>query len=126
MAYARVATFDGVTPEHLDGLRQRIEEDGQPEGMNATEFIFLHDPDSSKTVSIILFDSAEDYERGSAILDGVDRDDAPGQRTSVDRYEVAIRMVIEPSAEPGEPELATPELDSVEGFYSGPIVGPSA
>jgi hypothetical protein len=92
MAYARVATFDGVTTEHLDGLRKRIEEDGQPEGMNATEFLFLQDPDSGKTLSIILFDSAEDYEQGSAILDGVNRDDAPGQRTSVDRYEVAIRM----------------------------------
>jgi hypothetical protein len=92
MAYARVATFDGVTAEHLDGLRKRIEEDGQPEGMNATEFLFLQNPDSGKTLSIILFDSAEDYEQGSAILDGVNRDDAPGQRTSVDRYEVAIRM----------------------------------
>jgi hypothetical protein len=92
MAYARVATFDGVTAEHLDGLRKRIEEVGQPEGMNATEFLFLQNPDSGKTLSIILFDSAEDYEQGSAILDGVNRDDAPGQRTSVDRYEVAIRM----------------------------------
>jgi hypothetical protein len=60
--------------------------------MNATDFIVLHDPDSTKTVSIVLFDSAEDYERGSAVLDGIPRDDAPGQRTSVDRYQVAIRM----------------------------------
>jgi len=92
MAFARVATFDGVTSEHLDGLRQRIEEEGQPEGMNATELLFLHDPDSGKTISIVLFDTAEDHERGSAILDAVSRDGAPGQRTSVDRYEVAIRM----------------------------------
>ena len=28
--------------------------------------------------------------------------------------------VIEPSAEPGDPEIATPELESVEGFATGP------
>jgi len=92
MAFARVATFEGITAEHLDALRQRIEEQGQPDGMNATDFIVLHDPDASKSISIVLFDSAEDYERGSAILDGMPRDDAPGQRTSVERYEVAVRM----------------------------------
>ena len=92
MAFARVATFEGVTTEHLDALRQRIAEQGQPEGMNATDFIVLHDPDANRTVSIVLFDTAEDYEQGNAILGGVPRDDAPGQRTSVDRYEVAIRM----------------------------------
>jgi hypothetical protein len=32
--------------------------------------------------------------------------------------------VIEPSAEPGEPEIATPELASVEGFGSAPIKQP--
>ena len=92
MALARVASFDGVTAEHVDGLRQRIEEQGQPEGMNATEFLVLFDPDGGKTVSVVLFDNAEDYERGSAILDGMPRENAPGQRTSVERYEVAIRM----------------------------------
>jgi hypothetical protein len=92
MAFARVATFEGITAEHLDALRQRIEEQGQPDGMKATDLLFLHDPDAGKTISIVLFDSAEDYEQGSAILDGVARGDAPGQRTSVDRYEVAIRM----------------------------------
>jgi hypothetical protein len=91
MAFARVATFEGITVEHLDALRQRVEEQGQPDGMNATDFIVLYDPDAGKTLSIVLFDSAEDYERGSAILDGIPRDDAPGERTSVDRYEVAIR-----------------------------------
>jgi hypothetical protein len=92
MAFARIATFEGMTAEHLDALRQRVEEQGQPDGMNATDFVVLFDPDSGKSISVVLFDSAEDYERGSAILDGVPRDDAPGQRTSVDRYEVAIRM----------------------------------
>jgi hypothetical protein len=92
MAFARVATFEGITADHLDALRQRVEEQGQPEGMNATDFIVLHDPDAGKSISIVLFDSAEEYERGSAILDGLPRDDAPGQRTSVARYEVAVRM----------------------------------
>jgi hypothetical protein len=69
-----------------------LEEQGQPDGMNATDVIVLHDPDASKSISIVLFDSAEDYERGSTILNRMPRDDAPGQRTSVKRYEVAVRM----------------------------------
>ena len=92
MALARVATFEGVTAEHVDGLRKRIEENGQPEGMNATEFLVLFDPGTGKSVSIVLFDNEDDYEKGSAILDGVNRDDAPGGRTSVERFEVPIRM----------------------------------
>ena len=67
-------------------------EGGQPEGMNASEFLVLFDPDTGKSVSIVLFDTVEDYESGNAILDGVNRDDAPGGRTSVERFEVPIRI----------------------------------
>ncbi|HUG63648.1 MAG TPA: hypothetical protein VMK83_00365 [Gaiellaceae bacterium] len=51
----------------------------------------LHDPDSSEAVAILLFDSDEDYRRGHEVLDAMPAPETPGQRTSVKRYDVAIR-----------------------------------
>lgn len=92
MALARVVTFEGVDRARVDQLRQQIEEGERPEGLNATEIIVLHDADASKSVSIVFFDNEEDYASGSAILDAMPRDDTPGERTSVSKYDVAIRM----------------------------------
>ena len=92
MALARVVTFEGVDRARVDQLRQQIEEGERPEGLNATEIIVLHDADASGSVSIVFFDNEEDYASGSAILDAMPRDDTPGERTSVSKYDVAIRM----------------------------------
>ena len=48
--------------------------------------------DASKSLAIVFFDNEEDYASGNAILDAMPRDDTPGQRTSVSKYDVAIRM----------------------------------
>lgn len=92
MPLARVVTFEGVDRARVDQLRQQIEEGERPEGLNATEIIVLHDADASRSVSIVFFDNEEDYASGSAILDAMPRDDTPGERTSVSKYDVAIRM----------------------------------
>jgi hypothetical protein len=92
MALARVVTFEGVDRARVDQLRQQIEEGERPEGLNATEIIVLHDADASRSVSIVFFDNEEDYASGSAILDAMPRDDTPGERTSVSKYDVSIRM----------------------------------
>jgi hypothetical protein len=92
MALARVVTFEGVDRARVDQLRQQIESGEQPEGLNATEIIVLHDADADRSLSIIFFDSEEDYARGNEILDAMPRDDTPGERTSVSKYDVAIRM----------------------------------
>jgi hypothetical protein len=92
MALARVVTFEGVDRERVDQVRQEIEGGERPEGLNATEIIILHDADSSRSVSIVFFDNEEDYASGSAILDAMPREDTPGERTSVSKYDVAIRM----------------------------------
>lgn len=92
MALARVVAFEGVDRARVDQLRQQIEEGERPEGLNATEIIVLHDADASRSVSIVFFDNEEDYASGSAILDAMPRDDTPGERTSVSKYDVAIRM----------------------------------
>ena len=92
MALARVVTFDGVDRARIDQLQQQIEGGERPEGLNATEILVLHDANANKSVSIVFFDGEEDYASGDAILDAMPRDDTPGQRTSVEKYDVAIRM----------------------------------
>ncbi len=92
MALARVVTFEGVDRARIDQLRQQIEGGERPEGLNATEFIVLHDATADKSLTIVFFDNEEDYASGNAILDAMPRDDTPGERTSVTKYDVAIRM----------------------------------
>ena len=98
MALARVVAFDGVTDERI---AQRVDAildagfvggDPQPEGLNATEMLLLHNSGDAKTLAIVFFDSEEDYARGDEILSAMPRDDTPGQRTSVSKYDVAMRM----------------------------------
>jgi hypothetical protein len=92
MALARVVSFEGVAPERIEELRRDISESEQPEGMNATEFLVLYDGETQRSLAIVFFETEEDYRRGDAILDAMPRGDTPGQRTSVAKYDVALRM----------------------------------
>ena len=92
MALARVVTFEGVSSERIEQLRGEIGSGEQPEGMNATEMLVLHDADAQKSIAIVFFDNEEDYARGNQILDAMPTGDTPGHRMSVSRYDVAIRM----------------------------------
>ena len=92
MAIARVVTFEGVGHERIDQLRKQVEEGEQPEGLNATEFIVLHDADAEKSIAIVFFDNEADYAQGDAILSAMPAGDTPGARTSVSKFDVAIRM----------------------------------
>jgi hypothetical protein len=92
MALARVVTFEGVDSERIEQLRQQIEGGDRPEGLDATELIVLHDAGSDKALTIVVFDDEDAYTRGNAILDAMPAGDTPGQRTSVTKYDVAIRM----------------------------------
>jgi hypothetical protein len=92
MALARVVTFEGVDRARIDQLREQIETGEQPEGLKATEIIVLHDADADKSLTVVFFDNENDYARGNEILDAMPRGDTPGERTSVSKYDVAIRM----------------------------------
>jgi hypothetical protein len=92
MAIARVVTFEGVDRARIDGLKSRIEEGDRPEGLDASELIVLHDPDGKRSLTLVFFDSEDAYRRGDEILDAMPTGDTPGQRRSVERYDVAIRM----------------------------------
>jgi hypothetical protein len=91
MTLARVVTFDGVGQDRIDEIREGME-GAPPEGLNPTEMLVLHDPDAEQAMAIIFFDNEDDYRKGDAVLDAMPSGDTPGRRTSVKRYEVAIRM----------------------------------
>jgi len=92
MALARVVSFDGVNSERIAQLSSDIEGGEQPEGMNATEMLLLHDPDSDQALAIVFFDSEDDYRKGDEVLGAMSAGDTPGRRTGVSKYQVATRM----------------------------------
>ena len=93
MAVARVVTFEGVTPERIEQLREEITgSEGPPVDVPATEMLVLHDPQAEKSLAIVFFDNEDDYARGHAALDAMPAGDTPGRRVEIDKYDVAIRM----------------------------------
>ena len=93
MALARVVTFEGVDKDRIDQLRREMEQGGeQPEGVPATEIIVLHDAEAGKSLVVVFFDSEDDYRKGDEALNAMPAGDTPGRRTSVTKYDVAIRM----------------------------------
>lgn len=93
MALARVVAFEGVTSDRIEQLRREITEaEGAPEDVPATEMLVLHDPGAGKSLAILFFENEDDYARGHATLDAMPAGDTPGNRLSVDKYDVAIRM----------------------------------
>jgi hypothetical protein len=92
MAIARVVTFDGVDSDRIQQMKQEMDSGERPDDIPATEIIVLHDADSSKSIAIVFFDNEDDYKRGDEALNAMPATDTPGQRTSVAKYDVAIRM----------------------------------
>lgn len=92
MALARVVSFDGVDSARMAELASEIEGGEQPEGMNATEMLLLHDPDADQALAIVFFDSEDDYRKGDEVLGSMPTGDTPGRRTGVTKYQVATRM----------------------------------
>ena len=91
---ARVVTFDGVSSDRMNEMKKEMEGGEPPEGMDATELLVLHDPDSEKSLVVVFFDDADAYNRGDEILSAMPTGDTPGQRTSVSKYNVAHRQTM--------------------------------
>lgn len=92
MALARVVTFDGVSKQRIEEMKREMEEGGRPDDVPAKEILVLHDPDTEKSVAILFFESEDDYRRGDEALNAMPAADTPGQRTSVTKYDVAVRI----------------------------------
>lgn len=92
MALARVVEFEGVDSDRIQQLKKDIETGDRPEGLPATDFILLYDADAQKSVAIVFFENEDDYRQGDATLSAMPTDDTPGRRSSVAKYDVAIRV----------------------------------
>jgi len=92
MTLARVVAFDGVSSDRVAEMQREMQDEEQPEGLNAKEMIMLHDPDAEKALVILFFESDEDYRKGDEILDAMPAGDTPGRRSGVTKYQVAHRM----------------------------------
>jgi len=92
MALARVVTFDGVDRDRIEALKKEMSDSDPPEGLPVKELIMLHDADAEKSMVIIFFDNDADYRKGDEMLSAMPAGDTPGTRSSVKRYDVALRM----------------------------------
>lgn len=92
MALARVVTFEGVTKERIEEIKGELESGERPNDLPATEILLLHDAATDESLAIVFFDTEEDYATGDAALDAMPRDDTPGTRTSVKKYDVVARV----------------------------------
>jgi hypothetical protein len=92
MAFARVVAFDGVSKDRIEEMRREMAEGDRPDDIPATEIIVLHDSETEKSLVIVFFETEEDYRRGDEALNAMPAGDTPGQRASVTKYDVPIRM----------------------------------
>jgi hypothetical protein len=89
---ARVVSFEGVSTARMEQMARDMRGQERPEGIPASEIIVLHNAESETSLVVLFFESEDDYERGDAVLSAMPANDTPGRRTSVTRYDVAIRM----------------------------------
>jgi hypothetical protein len=91
VAYARAVTFEGVDRNRIDQLTKELQEGERPEGIPATEIVLLYDAEGEKSLVLVFFETEDDYRQGDAALNAMDPGETPGRRTSVTKYEVAVR-----------------------------------
>jgi hypothetical protein len=92
MALARVVSFEGVGKDRMDQMNREMQEGEPPEGLSPTELVVLHDADAEKALVILFFENEDDYRQGDEVLNAMPAEDTPGRRTSVAKYDVAMRM----------------------------------
>jgi len=92
MAVARVVSFEGVDKDRIEEMQREMRDGERPEGVPAAEIVVLHDAKAEKSLVILFFDTEDDYQRGDETLNAMPAGDTPGRRTSVGRYDVAVRM----------------------------------
>lgn len=98
--HARVATFEGASPDELrqtvEGIRER-RASGPPEGVPATGFLLLTDEGAGKVLAIGFYETEEDLQAGDKVLNSMEPPipGGMGKRTSVEMFEVAIKAEAE-------------------------------
>jgi len=92
MAIARVVTFEEIDKNRMDKMSREMREGEKPDGLPASELLVLYDPAAGKSLAIVFFETEDDYKRGDETLNAMPAGETPGRRTSVEKYDVAVRM----------------------------------
>ena len=92
MAVARVVTFEGVSKDRVEEMKREMSGQERPDDIPASEVLVLHDPETERSLVVAFFENDDDYRRGDETLGAMPAGDTPGQRTSVAKYDVAIRL----------------------------------
>jgi hypothetical protein len=89
--HARVVRFTDVTPERIDEIIARVEqEDGPPEGVESTGMQLLYDADQSTAIFVGYFADEQKMRDADQVFEQMDASETPGTRASVDRAEVKM------------------------------------
>jgi hypothetical protein len=89
--YARVVRFTDVTPDRIDSIIARVEEnDGPPPGVDSSGMKLLVDESQGTAVFIGFFETEEKMREASAVLEAMDAGETPGTRASADLCEVKL------------------------------------
>jgi hypothetical protein len=92
MPVARVVSFEGVSKDRMAEMEREIQQGEPPVDIPAKEIVVLHDAEAEKSLVIVFFETEDDYRRGDETLNAMPAEDTPGRRTSVGKYDVAVRM----------------------------------
>jgi hypothetical protein len=89
--HARVVRFTDVTPERIDEIIARVEqEEGPPEGVESTGFQLFYDESQGTALFIGHFEDEEKMRAANEIFEQMDASDTPGTRASVDQAELKL------------------------------------
>jgi hypothetical protein len=87
--YARVVRFTGVTPERIDEITGRVnEQEGPPEGVDSTGFQLFFDESQGTALFVGFFETAEKMNAADQVFEQMDPGETPGTRASVDKCEI--------------------------------------
>ena len=89
--HARVVRFTDVTPDRIEEILKRVEEnEGPPEGVESTGMQLLYDESQGTALFIGYFEDEQKLRDADAVFERMDPGDTPGSRQSVDRCEVKL------------------------------------
>jgi hypothetical protein len=94
--YARVARWEGAEADAMRRSSEQINAEaasGPPEGVPATGFLMLIDPENGQGLAVTLFETQEDLRKGDEVLNSMTPpEEGMGRRVSVETYEVAVDL----------------------------------
>jgi hypothetical protein len=90
--HARVVRFTDVTPERIDEIVARVEEqEGPPEGVESVGMELMVDEAQGTALFVGYFENEEKLRAAGAVFDQMDPSETPGTRASVDLCEIKLQ-----------------------------------